>query len=139
MVEILQNEALFAIEAVIKEAKKRKKSLVVAIADSHGELIGLMRMDRAPLSSIVIAKNKAYTAARERKPSREIGNASKKPGTGFDIAYYGDSNIIGWGGGLPILKEGEVVGAIAVSGLSEKEDEELAKVGLDKITNTVDS
>ena len=79
-------------------------------------------------ASILIAANKTWTAARERKSSREIGQAVRDPQHGFDIAYYGDPRYLGWGGGLPVIKDGAVVGAVAVSGLVEAEDIELAQI-----------
>ena len=87
----------------------------------------------APISSIRVASNKAYTAARERKPTKEIGEKIRHPERGFDIAFYGDRRFCGWGGGIPIRKEGHVVGAIGVSGLSSAEDIALATVGLELI------
>jgi glc operon protein GlcG len=77
--------------------------------------------------------NKAWTAAREHKATKEIGEKVKHPESGHDIAYYGDPNYVGWGGGLPISKNGEVVGAIAVSGLSSSEDAALAALGVELI------
>jgi glc operon protein GlcG len=94
-----------------------------------------MRMDGAPLSAIVIATNKAWTAARERKPSSEVGHAARHPDTGFDIAYYGDPRYIGWGGGLPVAIGGAVVGAVAVSGAPEAVDVEMAALGVAAIVN----
>jgi glc operon protein GlcG len=93
-------------------------------------------MDGAPLSSIRVATNKAWTAARERKPTKDIGDKIKHPEKGFDIAFYGDSRFVGWGGGIPIWKNGEVVGAIGVSGLSSAEDITLANVGMEVIGAT---
>jgi len=61
-------------------------------------------MDGAPVSSIRIAMNKAWTAARERKPTKEIGEKVKHPEKGHDIAYYGDPKYVGWGGGIPVWK-----------------------------------
>src|SRR5512147_337637 len=118
-------EAQRAIQAIQAELQRRGKAAVIAVADAHGELIALLRLDGAPLASIVIAANKAWTAARERKPSREIGQAARDPVTGFDVAYYGDPRYIGWGGGVPVIVNNEVVGAIAVSGLPEQEDMEV--------------
>ncbi len=109
--------------------------MAVAVADSHGDLIYFVRMDGAPVSSILIAMNKAWTAARERKPTREIGEKIKHPKKGHDIAYYGDKKYVGWGGGLPIWKNGEVVGAVAVSGLSSNEDIALATLGVELIAS----
>lgn len=128
-------EARNAIDAICSEVLKREKAGVIAVCDSHGDLIALARMDGAPLSSITIAMNKAYSAARERKPSKEIGNAARHPEKGFDIGYFGDARFTGWGGGLPVWKDGRVVGAIAVSGLPQVEDIELAELGVRTISS----
>jgi glc operon protein GlcG len=121
------------VDAVLEKALQLQKAAVIAVADAHGELIAFARMDGAPLSSIRVATNKAWTAARERKSTKEIGDKIRHPEKGFDIAFYGDSRFVGWGGGLPIWRNGEVVGAIGVSGLSSAEDIALATVGLERI------
>jgi glc operon protein GlcG len=127
-------EAQEAIQAIADELARREKVAVVAVADSHGELIGLLRLDGAPLPSTAIAANKAWTAARERKPTLDIGLAARHPEHGFDIAYYGDPRFVGWGGGVPVVVGGQVVGAVAVSGLTQEEDAELAGLGIAAIT-----
>jgi glc operon protein GlcG len=127
------SEAKQAIDLITEKALEMKKSVVIAVADSHGELIAFARMDGAPISSIRIAMNKAWTAARERKPTKEIGDKVRHPEKGHDIAYYGDPRFVGWGGGIPVRKDGEVVGAIGISGLSSTEDIELATLGLECI------
>jgi glc operon protein GlcG len=119
-------EARRIVDALVAEASKLSASAVIAVADSHGELIALARMDGAPLSSVAIAANKAWTAARERKTTQEIGARVRHPEKGFDIAYFGDPRFVGWGGGVPVWRDGEVVGAIAVSGLPQAEDIRLA-------------
>jgi glc operon protein GlcG len=128
-------EAQRAIQAIQAELQKRGKAAVIAVADAHGELIGLLRLDGAPLPAIAIAANKAWTAARERQPTRELGQAARDPATGFDMAYYGDSRYVGWGGGVPVIIDGAVVGSVAVSGLPEQEDMDLAPIGVAAITN----
>ena len=122
-------EARRAIDAICVEVLKRGKAGVIAVCDAHGELIAFARMDGAPLSSIAIAMNKAYSAARERKASKEIGKAARHPEAGFDIGYFGDARFTGWGGGVPVWKDGRVIGAIAISGLPQTEDIELAEMG----------
>ncbi|HTP10878.1 MAG TPA: heme-binding protein [Anaerolineae bacterium] len=129
-------DAQRAIQAIQTELEKRGKAAVIAVADAHGELISLLRLDSAPLPSIVIATNKAWTAARERKPSRELGQAARDPVSGFDMAYYGDPRYIGWGGGVPVSIDGVVVGAVAVSGLPEQEDMDLVQIGVKAITGS---
>ena len=126
-------EARRILDLIVQKTAAMQKAVVIAVADSHGEIIALARMDGVPLPSIQIAMNKAWTAARERKPTREIGEKVKHPERGHDIAYYGDPNYVGWGGGIPVCKNGEVVGAVAVSGLSSNEDIALATLGADLI------
>ena len=126
-------EAKKIVDLIVEKAAQLQKSVVVAVADSHGELIAFARMDGAPISSIRVAANKAWTAARERKPTKEIGEKVRHPEKGHDIAYYGDPRFVGWGGGIPIWKDGVVAGAVAVSGLSSGEDIELAALALELI------
>jgi glc operon protein GlcG len=127
-------EAQRAVDAIYSDVLKRGKAGVIAVCDAHGDLIAFARMDGAPLSSITIAMNKAYSAARERKPTHEIGRAARNPEKGFDIGYFGDPRFTGWGGGVPVRKDGKVIGAIAVSGLPQLEDIELAEMGASLIS-----
>ena len=122
-------EARKVIDTLSAEITRRGKNGVIAVADPHGELIAFARMDGAPVSSISIAINKAFTAARERKATKQIGEAARDPEKGFDIAYFGDPRFTGWGGGVPVWKDGKVIGAVAVSGLPQTEDVELAMLG----------
>src|ERR1700731_3920012 len=127
------SDAKKIIDLIVEKAAQMERMAVIAVSDSHGELIAFARMDGAPISSIRIAANKAWTAARERKPTKEIGEKVRHPEKGHDIAYYGDPRFVGWGGGIPIWKNGELVGAVAVSGLSSTEDVELATLALELI------
>ena len=124
------------VDLIVQKALEQQKAAVVAISDAHGELIAFARMDGARLSSIRVAANKAWTAARERKPTKEIGDKIRHPEKGFDIAFYGDRKFVGWGGGIPIWHDGQVIGAIGVSGLSSVEDIALATLGLELISGT---
>ena len=126
---ITLEDARRAIDVIRAELQSRGLAAVITVADDHGELIALMRMDGAPLSSITIAMNKAWTAARERKPSYEVGRAARHRDTGFDIGYFGDPRFVGWGGGVPVVIDGLLVGSLAVSGAPEAVDMELAAVG----------
>lgn len=119
-------EARRIVDAIAAEAAKIADTAVIVVADPHGEPIAFARMDGAPVSSIRIACNKAWSAARERKTTEEIGRRARDPEKGFDIAYFGDDRFVGWGGGVPVWRQGQVVGAIAVSGLPQAEDIRLA-------------
>ncbi len=97
----------------------------VAVVDAHGELVAFLRTDGCGLASINIAIHKAFTAARERVESSVLGERSRTEG--FPITNFGDPRYVGWGGGVPIVVDGEVIGAVGVSGLPEDADVELAR------------
>jgi glc operon protein GlcG len=97
----------------------------VAVVDSHGELIAFLKTDGCPLPSIHNAIHKAFTAARERKESGALGQASREEG--FPLTNFGDLRYTGWGGGVPLYADGRVIGAVGVSGLPEAQDVEIAR------------
>ncbi len=130
-------EAQRAIQVIQEELERQGKAAVIAVTDSHGELIALLRLDGVTLPPILNAMNKAWTAAREGVPTRNLGQAARDPEDGFDIAYFGDPRYIGWGGGLPVVVDDQVVGAVGVSGLPEFEDMQLAEMGVAAILETV--
>ena len=120
-------EAQEIIAAIQTELDKENKGAAVAVADAHGELIAFVRTDGCPLASINIAMNKAFTAARERKESRAVGEASRAEK--FPMTNFGDLRYTAWGGGVPIVYKDKVIGAVGVSGLPEEEDMILARMG----------
>ena len=129
-------EAKRIVDAIVDAISKTGGAGVVAVADPYGELIAFARMDGAPVSSIRIAENKAYSAARERKTTKEIGEKARHPEKGFEIAYFGDPRFVGWGGGVPVWRDGEVVGSVAVSGLPQAEDIRLATFGASLVSGS---
>lgn len=129
LVSLGHAEAQRAVDVMRDQALKRGMAGVIVVSDAHGELIALLRMDGAPLSSIQIAMNKAYTAARERKPSFEVGQKARDPERGFPMTNFGELRYTTWGGGLPVVIEGQVIGAVAISGLPESVDMEIAELG----------
>ncbi len=128
--ELGEREAALAIAAIRDELVRRGKTAVIAVSDSHGELVSLLRMDGAPLPSILVASRKCLTAARERGPTFEIGRAFQE--NGWQLSNT-DPAFTGWGGGVPVRVHGQVVGAVAVSGLDQREDAELAELGARQI------
>ncbi len=116
-----------AVDAMRSAAFSAGQAACFVVSDSHGETIILLRMDDAGLPTPTIATNKAFTAARLARPSRAIGARVKESG---DIAFYGDPRYVGFAGGLPVTQHNKTLGAIGVSGLTEDEDEALARVGV---------
>lgn len=121
------SDALKIITAIQAELEKKNQGAAVAVVDAQGELVAFLRTDGCPLASINNAINKAFTAARERKESGAVGQASRDEN--FPMTNFGDLRYIGWGGGVPIHYKGQIVGAVGVSGLSEAEDMALARLG----------
>ena len=121
-------DAAAIIAAIRTELEVQGKGAAIAVADSQGELIAFLRTDGCRLPSINIAINKAYTAAREQRPSRDFGDAVRDGS--LQMTNFGDLRYTAWGGGVPILYEGQIVGAVGVSGLPEEEDMRLAAMGV---------
>ncbi len=124
-------DAMKIIEAIRAELEAQGKAAAIAVTDAHGELLAFLRLDGCPLPSITIAMNKAFTAARERKETRAVGEASRAEG--FPMTNFGDLRYVAWGGGVPILHEGKVIGAVGVSGLPEAVDMVFAQKGVDAL------
>ncbi|HYO89404.1 MAG TPA: heme-binding protein [Candidatus Limnocylindrales bacterium] len=119
--------AMAMLNAVRAELEARHLAAAVAVVDDHGELLAFMRTDGCPLTSITIAQNKALTAARERRDSQAVGTSSREGG--WPLSNFGDIRFIGWGGGVPVIVGGRVIGGVGVSGLTEELDIELARLG----------
>jgi glc operon protein GlcG len=122
------SDALVILDAIRGELERTQRGAAVAVVDDHGELLAFVRTDGCRLSSITIAINKAYTAAREQTESKNIGEASRTEG--FPMTNFGELRYVSWGGGVPISSNGRVLGAVGVSGLPETEDMELARLGV---------
>ena len=124
-------EAIRLINHVVMESEKINKHVAVAITGPEGELISFLRMDEASPAASLIAQNKAYTSARDRKSTKAMGefmlNNDRPP------AFWGDKGITGFGGGLPVIQNGRVIGGIGVSGLSEEEDERIGAAAIKAI------
>jgi glc operon protein GlcG len=129
------NDAMNIIEAVRAELDRGRRGATVAVCDEHGELIALLRTDGCPLPSLNNAIHKAYTAAREGVPSGAVGQRAREEG--WPLTNFGDLNYTGWGGGVPIVYGGQVVGAVGISGLPEAEDVALAEMAA-KLVGTSD-
>ncbi|MEZ9289639.1 heme-binding protein [Vibrio lentus] len=106
-------------------AGHNNQAIAVSVCDTHGELLAFFRMDNVSVQAGLLAQNKAYTSARDRQPSGNLGAWAKA--TGKDLSYWTDPKITGFKGGVPIQHQDQVIGAIGISGLSEDDDEVLAE------------
>jgi uncharacterized protein GlcG (DUF336 family) len=118
----------------IKKAKEMGKLCSIAIVDDHGWLVALHRMDGAPIPTAEIARDKAWTAATFRIPSAEVSQFGdrKVPGYGFNVQNWNE-RLTTIPGGMPILNEGRLIGAMGVCGETPKEDVIICQQVLNKI------
>jgi uncharacterized protein GlcG (DUF336 family) len=119
------DKAREAIGAAVAEAKKRNWPLVIAVVDGGGNLVAFERMDGAQLASIEIAQHKARAAARFRRETKLFEGAIQS-GLNYLITLDG---IIASRGGIPLVIDGKLAGAIGVSGGTGSQDEVAAKAG----------
>ena len=124
--------ALKIIEAVKEKAIKIDVPMVIAVVDSGGNLVAQHRMDGALLVSIEISLNKAYTAVAVKMPTHELSRAAQPGQPLFGIHNTQGGRIIIFGGGFPLQRDGEIIGAIGVSGGSVEEDIQCATAGVDQ-------
>jgi len=120
------------IDAVRRRLEAEKRAAAIAVTDSHGELVAFLKMDGCHLPPVQIAINKAFTAARERRPSGAVGESARAQS--FPLTNFGDLRYTGFAGGLPVLVDGVVVGAVGISGLDEKAEAELGALAVELVT-----
>lgn len=122
-------DARRVIAAAEKKAQSIKQPMNIAVADEGGNLIAMVRMDGAWLGSIDIAINKAYTARAFDISTKELGELSQSGDQFFGIHVSNHGRIMIFAGGVPLKKNGKVVGAIGVSGGMGKQDHAVAEAG----------
>ena len=138
-------EARKAAAAAVAEARKNGWAVVVAVVDDAGFLVTLDRIDGAQRASVDIAIGKARTAALFRRPSAALENAIDNVAVCTEhnrehtCEVKGRTALIsvpGYAflqGGMPVIVNGEVVGAVGASGVKSEQDEQVAKAGVDAI------
>ena len=118
------------IEGGVDYATEIGKAFTIAIVDESGVLKAIERMDGAPLISVQIAQDKAYTAAGFGIPSHAWHDFIKDDPPLAAGAPTGIDRLVVFGGGFPIMVDGALVGAVGVSGGHYSEDMQVAEAGL---------
>ncbi len=126
---ITEEAAAKLIAAAEKKAQELKKSMVIAVCDESGNLKAFSRMDNAPLLSVQIAQDKAYTSISFGIPTHKWFDFIKNdPPLLAGIVHT--PRLVVFGGGYPVTIDNQVVGGIGVSGGHWKEDMECAEAAL---------
>jgi glc operon protein GlcG len=125
-------EARRAMDRMLQEVhqKFQNRPVAIAIVDDQGELVSFARQDRCAPQPPIVARKKAYTAARTRTDTKAYADRLKSQGR--SVTEFGDPNLLAAQGGVVITNPADqsVLGAIGVSGLTAEEDEALARIGL---------
>jgi len=120
------DRAQAVIYEAVAEAKKRNWKMNVAVVDSGGNLVAFQRMDGAMLASIQIAEHKARAAATFRRETKQFEDGIQLMHLNYLLAFDG---IIASRGGIPLIEQGVIIGAIGCSGGTDSQDEIVSKAG----------
>lgn len=115
-----------ALVAAAAEARQRGWAVSIAVVDPAGELVAFLRLDGAAYSSVDISRAKARSAARFRRPTKALDSAL----TAGRLAILALDGATPVEGGVPIIVNGEVVGAVGVSGATSAQDAQVARAGV---------
>jgi uncharacterized protein GlcG (DUF336 family) len=126
---ITLKDARKIIAASESKAAEIGQPMNIAVADAGGNLIAHVRMDGAWLGSIDISIKKAYTSRAFDISTKDLAEHSQSGGQFFGIHASNDGRIMIFAGGIPLKRDGKVVGAIGVSGGSGEQDHAVAEAG----------
>lgn len=123
---ISADKAQAVINAAVAEAKKRGWPLNIAVVDSGGNLVAFTRMDGAQLASIAISEHKARAAAKYRRPTKAFEDAIQKNDAKYILSL---DDVVASRGGIPLIEDGKLIGAVGCSGGTGSQDEVVCTAG----------
>lgn len=133
VIKLTLEGARLALEASVAKARQIGVDMDIAVVDDAGILLAFYRMDGAKLTSVDVSISKAFTAAGTRKGTHEYAKIANAGGPAFGIHVSNGGRFMVFGGGLPIIVEGQCVGAVGCSSGSSEQDQEVAQAGVDAV------
>ena len=128
---ITLDQAKRAMAAAELEAAKNSWQVAITILDSGGNLVMFHRVDNTQLSSALLSEGKARTALQFKRPSKALDDAIANGGAGMRLLAVKD--ITPLEGGLPLVVDGKIIGAIGASGALSSQDSQVAKAGVEAL------
>src|SRR5947209_9249291 len=122
-------QATKAVEAAVAEAKKNGLLMAVAVVSNSGFLVHFSKMDQTQFASVQIAIDKAKAAATFRRPTKVFEDRANG-GSPSVLSLHG---VVASEGGIPLMRDGKIIGAIGCSGGTTQQDGQPCKVGADTI------
>jgi glc operon protein GlcG len=113
------------------EAKKNTWPVVIAILDSGGQLVMLQRLDNTQWGSVEVAKDKARSAVAFRRPTKVFQDLIAQGGANMRLLNLSGASMLE--GGIPIIVDGKIVGAVGVSGVTSQQDAQIGQAGIDAL------
>lgn len=122
-------EAVALINVIEKKAKEMKLSVIIAVYSAAAHPIAIHCMDDAYIASYDVATNKAYTCAALKMPTTTLKKLCQPGQELYGLQYTNQGRIIIFGGGVPLVLHGKLIGSLGVSGGNEEQDTMLAEYG----------
>jgi uncharacterized protein GlcG (DUF336 family) len=113
------------------EAIKNKWNVVINILDSGGNVVMVHRMDGAQFGSLDVAREKAYSAVAFRRPTKVFADLVEKGGGNLRLLRLPGASVLE--GGIPIVVNGRLIGAVGVSGVTAQQDAQIAAAGIEAL------
>ncbi len=114
--------------AALAEVRKNNWTMAVAIVDPHGDLVYFEKMDNTPLGSTTVCHDKARSAARFKRPTKAFQEMLASGGDGVRVLRI--KGAVPVEGGIPIVMDGKIVGAVGLSGGTSPQDGQCAQAGV---------
>lgn len=132
MVEDINLEtAKVVVDACEQQAEEIDNPMVITVANSEGNLVAQHRMDDAWLAAVDISRNKAFTAAALDMPTHELADPTQPGNSLYGLQNTNQGRMVIFGGGYPLEADGEIVGAVGVSGGMVDQDMDVGEAGVD--------
>jgi uncharacterized protein GlcG (DUF336 family) len=125
--DITLEQAKKVIEVAQKKAKELGFPASVAVVDSGGNLVALEKQDGAILASVGISQEKAYSAASTGYTTEQLGGISQPGQSAFGLAHADKGRMTIFEGGVPLMRDGKIIGGVGVSGGSAPQDGDCAE------------
>jgi len=113
------------------EAKKNNWPVVIVVVDAGGNLVMLNRLDNAQWGSLEVAKDKARSAVAFRRPTKVFQDLISQGGGNIRLLNLSGASMLE--GGIPIVVEGKIIGAVGVSGVASQQDAQIGQAGIEAL------
>ena len=117
--------------AAVVDSRRQNLPMAIAVVDNSGQLVAFERMDNTQTASIAVSQDKAVSAAMYRRPTKVFQDVLAAGGVGLRVLTLRGANAVE--GGLPIIVDGKIIGAVGVSGGTSDQDGVVAKAGVDAL------